>query len=283
MSNGPSGAEALFAAALAIVNAAEQAAFLDQACAGDAALRAEVESLLAAHAPAEGFRRSEAVRETAPMPPSEKPGERIGRDNLLEIIGEGGFGVVWIAEQEEPVRRKVALRIIKLGMDTREVVARFEAERQALALMDHPNIPKVLDAGSNEPSKSEIRNQKSDIPSGRPYFVLELVRGTPITEYCEEHKLTIRERLELFMQVCEAVQHAHQKGIIHRELKPSNIPMAGIHPLRRPTRNAPSSGQGDPDVAIVRAWGASHFNLTWGEALWPFVRARPHAAGTSLP
>jgi len=133
----------------------------------------------------------------------------IGRYKLLEQIGEGGFGVVWMAEQEAPVRRRVALKIIKLGMDTKEVVARFEAERQALAMMDHPNIASVLDGGATD--------------TGRPYFVMELVRGIPITQFCDERNLTTRERLELFMQVCLAVQHAHQKGIIHRDLKPSNV------------------------------------------------------------
>jgi eukaryotic-like serine/threonine-protein kinase len=142
-------------------------------------------------------------------PVSEKPGDRIGRYKLLEKIGEGGCGVVYVAEQEEPVRRRVAFKVIKLGMDTRSVIARFEAERQALALMDHPNIAKVLDAGATE--------------TGRPYFVMELVRGIKITDYCDQHKLSTRERLELFIQVCHAIQHAHQKGIIHRDIKPSNI------------------------------------------------------------
>ena len=142
-------------------------------------------------------------------PSTEKPGTVIGRYKLLEQIGEGGFGVVFMAEQEEPVRRKVALKIIKPGMDTKEVIARFEAERQALAMMDHPNIAKVLDAGATE--------------SGRPYFVMELVRGVPITDFCDQNSLTTRERLELFVSVCQAVQHAHQKGIIHRDIKPSNV------------------------------------------------------------
>ena len=147
---------------------------------------------------------------TLDMPPiAERPGQAIGRYKLLEEIGEGGMGVVYMAEQQEPVRRKVALKIIKPGMDTREVIARFEAERQALALMDHPNIAKVLDAGATD--------------AGRPYFVMELVHGIPITEYCDQNNLTTRERLELFVQVCQAVQHAHQKGIIHRDLKPSNM------------------------------------------------------------
>jgi len=140
---------------------------------------------------------------------AEKPMDWIGRYKLLQKIGEGGMGTVWMAEQEEPIRRGVALKIIKLGMDTKQVIGRFEAERQALALMDHPNIAKVLDAGATE--------------TGRPYFVMELVRGVKITEYCDQHQLATRQRLDLFMQVCQAVQHAHQKGIIHRDLKPSNI------------------------------------------------------------
>ena len=128
---------------------------------------------------------------------------------VLQQIGEGGCGVVYMAEQEEPVRRRVALKVIKLGMDTKEVIARFEAERQALALMDHPNIAKVLDAGTTE--------------LGRPYFVMELVRGIPMTQFCDEHQMVTRDRLDLFIKVCHAIQHAHQKGIIHRDIKPSNI------------------------------------------------------------
>ena len=142
-------------------------------------------------------------------PPTERVGAIIGRYKLLERIGEGGFGVVYMAEQQQPVRRKVALKVIKPGMDTRQVIARFEAERQALALMDHPNIAKVLDAGATD--------------SGRPYFVMELVHGVPITEYCDQNQLPPRERLELFVQVCRAVQHAHTKGIIHRDIKPTNV------------------------------------------------------------
>src|SRR5207248_5193052 len=140
---------------------------------------------------------------------NEKPGDRIGRYKLLEKIGEGGCGTVYMAEQEEPVRRRVALKIIKLGMDTKSVIARFEAERQALSLMDHPNIAKVFDAGATA--------------SGRPYFVMQLIRGEKITEYCDQHSLSTKERLKLFIQVCQAIQHAHQKGIIHRDIKPSNI------------------------------------------------------------
>ena len=133
----------------------------------------------------------------------------IGPYKLLEQIGEGGMGIVFMAEQTQPVQRKVALKIMKPGMDSKQVIARFEAERQALALMDHPNIARVLDAGTTE--------------SGRPYFVMELVRGVPITEFCDQHKLSMRQRLELFITICQAVQHAHQKGIIHRDLKPTNV------------------------------------------------------------
>src|SRR5580704_7080423 len=139
----------------------------------------------------------------------EGPGTVVGRYRLLEKIGEGGFGVVYVAEQKTPVRRRVALKIIKLGMDTRSVVARFEAERQALAMMDHPNIAKVFDAGATD--------------TGRPYFVMELVCGSKITDYCDRNSLPTNERLDLFIKVCQAIQHAHQKGIIHRDIKPSNI------------------------------------------------------------
>jgi WD40 repeat protein len=186
----------------------KRTAFLERACAGDAELRQQADSLLAAHEQAGQFLQPTVALST-PNAPVEKPGDRIGRYKLLEQIGEGGFGVVWMAEQEEPVRRRVALKIIKLGMDTKEVVARFEAERQALAMMDHPNIAIVFDGGATD--------------TGRPYFVMELVKGIPITDYCDVNKLSTRERLGLFMQVCQAVQHAHQKGVIHRDLKPSNI------------------------------------------------------------
>ena len=145
----------------------------------------------------------------APAPPAEGPGTVIGPYKLLQQIGEGGMGTVFMAEQTQPVRRKVALKVIKPGMDSRQVIARFEAERQALALMDHVNIARVLDAGATE--------------SGRPYFVMELVHGVPITKYCDDNHLTPRQRLELFVPVCQAIQHAHQKGIIHRDIKPSNV------------------------------------------------------------
>ncbi len=155
--------------------------------------------------------KTEADTEAAAtvVPITEKAGDRIGRYKLLQKIGEGGCGVVYMAEQEEPVRRRVALKVIKLGMDTRQVIARFEAERQALALMDHPNIARILDGGATD--------------AGRPYFVMELVKGIRVTEYCDEQKLSTRQRLELFAQICQAIQHAHQKGIIHRDIKPSNI------------------------------------------------------------
>jgi eukaryotic-like serine/threonine-protein kinase len=182
----------------------EREAYVDAACAGEPELRRQVGGLLSAHA-----QSGEFLRPAVTLPVSERPGEMVGRYKLLEQIGEGAFGTVWMAEQQEPVRRRVALKIIKLGMDTRQVVARFEAERQALALMEHPSIAHVFDAGATE--------------TGRPYFVMELVRGVPVTTYCDTHHLPPRERLELFIQICQAVLHAHQKGIIHRDLKPSNI------------------------------------------------------------
>jgi serine/threonine protein kinase/tetratricopeptide (TPR) repeat protein len=189
----------------------QRAAYLEQACAGNPALLASVNALLRANVGASGFLGNpiSPLGGTLDGPIRERPGTIIGRYKLLEQIGEGGFGVVFMAEQQEPVRRKVALKVIKLGMDTRQVIARFEAERQALALMDHPNIAKVLDAGATD--------------SGRPYFVMELIKGLPITEFCDQSKLTVRERLDLFIAVCQAVQHAHQKGVIHRDIKPTNV------------------------------------------------------------
>src|SRR5207237_3193222 len=208
----PNGEETIFAAALALPPD-QRAACLDQACGADAALRHRVEALLNAHA-AGAFLEESAAAVTAHTlqvspPISERPGDNIGRYKLLQQIGEGGCGVVYMAGQTEPVQRRVALKIIKLGMDTKQVIARFESERQALALMDHPNIAKVLDGAATE--------------AGRPYFVMELVRGVKITEFCDHNNLPTRERLDLFMQVCRAIQHAHQKGIIHRDIKPSNI------------------------------------------------------------
>jgi serine/threonine protein kinase len=200
--------DAIFLTARDIATPAERAAYLSQACGNDADLRQRVEAMLRDAAAADKFfGHGEMALSGAAL--TEGPGTVIGRFKLLEKIGEGGMGVVYMAEQREPVVRKVALKIIKLGMDTRQVVARFEAERQALALMDHPNIAKVLDGGATE--------------SGRPYFVMELVPGLPITQFCDEANLPTRDRLELFLEVCSAIQHAHQKGIIHRDIKPSNI------------------------------------------------------------
>jgi len=227
MNEPPNPDVAIFAAALELP-ADQCAAYLDQACAGDATLRQRVEALLRVHDEAGNFfdKLSSATRPASAEGamagpsgtiqlfgvPAEKTGDRIGRYKLLQQIGEGGCGVVYMAEQEEPVRRRIALKVVKLGMDTKSVIARFEAERQALALMDHPNIAKVLDAGATE--------------TGRPYFVMELVRGIKITDYCNENSLSTVTRLELFIQVCQAIQHAHQKGIIHRDIKPSNILVA---------------------------------------------------------
>ena len=217
----PGSEETIFSTALHCAPA-ELAPYLDEACAGQPALRQRIEELLKAQPEIEEFMEnppavgtpgdSQTIR--LALPPEERPGTRIGRYKLLQKIGEGGCGVVYMAEQEEPVRRRVALKVIKLGMDTKSVIARFEAERQALAMMDHPNIAKVLGGGATE--------------TGRPYFVMELVRGTRITEFCDQNRLPTRERLDLFIQVCQAVQHAHQKGIIHRDLKPSNI-LVTIH------------------------------------------------------
>src|SRR5262245_32498614 len=189
----------------------ERAAFLDSACGADAGLRVQVEEMLAAlhGATAAAFLASPEGAATLAAPAHEAPGSRIGPYKLLQLIGEGGFGSVFLAEQEKPVARRVALKIIKLGMDTKQVVARFEAERQALAILDHAHIAKVLDAGATE--------------TGRPYFVMELCSGEPIDVYCDRHNLSIEERLRLFAQVCSAVQHAHTKGIIHRDIKPSNV------------------------------------------------------------
>ena len=200
--------ETLFTQALEF-HPEERGAFLAGACGQDSALIARVQVLLDAHEATDGFLPEEPRKEPVAGLIAEKAGDRIGRYKLRERIGEGGCGVVYVAEQEEPVRRKVALKIIKLGMDTRNVVARFQAERQALALMDHPNIAQVHDAGATE--------------TGRPYFVMELVRGIKITDYCDQQQLSTRERLELFIKVCQAIQHAHQKGVIHRDIKPSNI------------------------------------------------------------
>ncbi|MHB8524022.1 MAG: serine/threonine-protein kinase, partial [Limisphaerales bacterium] len=202
----------VFFQALDLASPEERAAFLVRACAGDSQQRGRIEQLLADHFGQDAFMTEPAV-ESSPVGSStaltEEVGAQIGRYKLLEKLGEGGFGAVYVAEQKEPVKRRVALKVIKPGMDTKAVVARLEAERQALAVIDHPNIAKVLDAGATE--------------TGRPFFVMELVRGIRITEYCDQHELSIKERLGLFIKVCQAIQHAHQKGIIHRDIKPSNI------------------------------------------------------------
>jgi WD40 repeat protein/serine/threonine protein kinase len=185
-----------------------RSAYLDRVCGDDHALRASVEALLRNYKD-DNFLEVPSSAMSRPDPLTEKPGDAIGPYKLLEKIGEGGFGAVYVAEQREPIRRRVALKIIKLGMDTKQVVARFEAERQALAMMEHPNIAKVLEAGATD--------------TGRPFFVMELVRGITITDYCDQNQLSTRQRLDLFIQICHAVQHAHQKGVIHRDIKPSNI------------------------------------------------------------
>jgi serine/threonine protein kinase len=210
----PGREESLFDAALELPPG-ERAAFLDKECGQGTALRRRVAALLEAYGKSDGFLEAPPAAAgpsgtmVAMVPPAENPGDVIGRYKIREKLGEGGCGVVYVAEQTEPVRRRVALKVIKLGMDTRTVIARFEAERQALAMMDHPNIARVLDAGTTA--------------AGRPFFVMELVRGIKITEYCDQNNLETGERIQLFIQVCHAVQHAHQKGIIHRDLKPSNI------------------------------------------------------------
>jgi serine/threonine protein kinase/tetratricopeptide (TPR) repeat protein len=203
--------QAIFHAARRIEAPEQRRAYLESACGEEQGLRARVEALLRIHDEEQSFLRSpvEGRPASAALPTGEGPGTFIGPYKLLEQIGEGGFGIVYMAEQRHPVSRKVALKVLKPGMDTRQVVARFEAERQALALMDHPNIAKVLEGG--------------ETASGRPYFVMELVRGVPLTDFCDQNHLSVRRRLELFVGLCQAVQHAHQKGVIHRDLKPSNV------------------------------------------------------------
>lgn len=218
-------ARAVFLEAIELTDEADRQRFVENQCRGDQRLRAKVLALLSAHQDPASLLENplvaagnfatelhEPTQEENPL--SEQSGSTIGPYKLLQEIGQGGFGVVYMAEQQEPVRRTVALKILKPGMDTREVIARFEAERQALALMDHPNIARVLDAGATD--------------SGRPYFVMELVRGVPLTEFCDKNGFTPNQRLELFVMICQAVQHAHQKGVIHRDLKPSNV-MVTLH------------------------------------------------------
>jgi serine/threonine protein kinase/outer membrane protein assembly factor BamB len=241
--------EEIFHQALARTSPEERAAYLDQACGGDPALRASVEALLRANVGASGFMDKPALKSGATLDEprvTEYPGTMIGPYKLIEQIGEGGMGTVWMAQQSEPVKRLVAVKLIKAGMDSKQVIARFEAERQALALMDHQNIARVLDAGTTSAS--------------RPYFVMDLVRGAPITRYCDEHPLTPRQRLELFIPVCQAVQHAHQKGIIHRDLKPSNVLVALYDGKPVPKvidfGVAKAAGQSLTDKTLVTGFGA---------------------------
>ena len=219
----PARAKSLFLAASDLADKAERTAYLDLECGGDADLRARVEALLRANdsvplPPREGDGTSTHVAERlAPTEDYDDPTARVGsiiagKYKLIEAIGEGGMGAVYLAQQTEPVKRAVAVKVIKAGMDSKAVLARFDAERQALAMMDHPNIAKVLDAGTTD--------------GGRPFFVMELVKGLPITQYCDERRLTPKQRLELFVPVCQAIQHAHQKGVIHRDIKPSNVLVA---------------------------------------------------------
>lgn len=222
---------AIFDVATSLAHDAQRLAFLDEVCIGKPERRKRLERLLAIHQQADSFFKgaapalalaAESLSAALPVPAekrnapalfnSEQPGIWIGRYQLVEKIGEGGGGVVWLAEQSEPVRRTVALKVIRLGMDTENVIARFEIERQSLALMDHPNIARVLEAGATA--------------AGRPFFVMEWVRGSPITTYCDQSRLDLAQRIRLFIQVCHAIQHAHQKGVIHRDIKPSNILVA---------------------------------------------------------
>lgn len=207
--------ERIFTKALGF-SGSDRSRYLSESCDGDEELKNRILALLDAESNAKnylestkeaGFTIAQSIQKSAPH--DESPGDIISRYRLLEKIGEGGWGVVWMAEQTDPVNRRVALKILKLGMDTKEVVAPFESERQALAMMDHPNIAKVFDGGTS--------------PSGRPFFVMELVRGLKITDYCYQEKMDTRQRLQLFLSICQAVHHAHQKGVIHRDIKPSNI------------------------------------------------------------
>ena len=241
--------EAIFHAARDIPDPDRRREYVREACGGDEARIAHIEALLAAaDGPDSLLDRPAAGTPVATIdqPTTESPGTVIGPYKLIEQIGEGGMGSVWMAQQTEPVKRLVAVKLIKAGMDSRQVIARFEAERQALALMDHPNIARVLDGGTTS--------------GGRPYFVMDLVKGVPITRYCDEHHLTPRQRLELFIPVCQAVQHAHQKGIIHRDLKPSNVLVALYDGKPVPKiidfGVAKAAGQQLTDKTLVTGFGA---------------------------
>ena len=280
----------LFASAIEFASPAERDAFLAESCGANADLRVRLEDLIRAHERAGGFLEPNPPSDSQPLgsrvgealesSPSgeEAPGVMIGPYKLIEKIGEGGMGTVWMAQQTERVKRLVAVKLIKRGMDSRHVIARFDAERQALALMDHPNIAKVLDAGTTEEARrSEFGEPTEDRsasdassaagPSrlgqgrpGRPYFVMELVKGTPITTYCDEHRLTPRRRLELFVSVCSAIQHAHQKGVIHRDLKPSNILVAAHdgEPVAKVIDFGVAKATGEPltERTLVTGFGA---------------------------
>ena len=208
--------DSIFLDAVDIDSPEERTAYLEKACGEDSRLMRQVKKLLDAHFQGGSILDSSPGTETliSDATPLEQPGMRIGNYKLLQQIGEGGFGVVYMAEQCVPVQRLVAIKIIKPGMDSKQVVARFEAERQALAMMDHPNIARVLDGGTTE--------------NGRPFFVMDLVKGVPLTEYCDRNRLAPEDRLKLFVDVCQAVQHAHHKGVIHRDLKPTNV-MVTLH------------------------------------------------------
>ena len=244
MASAPPPIDEIFLAALEKSTFGERKAFLDAVCGDDGQLRGQVERLLAAHPKAQDFLEhppavlaaTDIGKDERRAPPNEMVGRLlVGRYKLLEEIGEGGMGTVWVAEQTQPVRRRVAIKLIKPGMDSRQVLSRFEAERQALALMDHPNIAKVLDGGVTD--------------QGRPFFVMEYVKGVPITEYCDQARVTVEGRLKLFVQVCQAVQHAHQKGIIHRDLKPSNILVCLYDGQPVPEGDRLRPGQGDEPAA----------------------------------
>jgi eukaryotic-like serine/threonine-protein kinase len=222
----------------------KRADYLRQVCGDDDVLRARIEALLHVHEQEQGFLQQPVLGPAAAEAPGEQPGAIIGPYKLIEQVGEGGMGTVWIAQQTGPVRRTVALKLIKAGMDSKAVIARFEAERQALALMDHPNIARVLDGGTTS--------------AGRPYFVMDLVQGVPITKFCDEHRLTPRQRLELFIPVCQAVQHAHQKGVIHRDLKPSNVLVAPLDPpLAKGGPGGVPPASRSPSKAWSPAWAPS--------------------------
>ncbi len=252
--------ETLFSDALAIVDPVARAAFLERVC-PDRLQRQRVAERLAAVAPSHPIDLANTgAYEPATGNVSASVGDRIGPYKLLESIGEGGMGSVYMALQSVPVKRTVAVKVIKAGMDSRAVLARFEAERQAIAMMDHPNIAKVLDAGTTN--------------SGRPFFVMELVRGVPITQYCDERKLTPRQRLELFVPVCNAIQHAHQKGIIHRDIKPSNVLVASYDDKPVPKVI---------DFGVAKATGASLTDHSLVTGHGAIVGTPVYVAGTGQP